>query len=125
MASPVLQSQPAPPAPSDGAAKASIATQQPTVRTTANNLPQDTVTISEEAASLANGGAPSSNAAANATAATAASAASNASIATALLNVAEQIQQLSSQGLSPQQIAWNLNLPVSTVQLYVTPPQAQ
>jgi DNA-binding NarL/FixJ family response regulator len=84
-----------------------------------NSLPKDTVTISPHAASLASNPPPASDATASATAATSASAASNATIATALLTLAEQVQQLASQGWSVQQIAWDLNLPVSTVQSYV------
>jgi hypothetical protein len=73
--------------------------------TGANSVAQDSVTISAQAASLAN----------NATA--------SASSASATLLLEEQVQQLVSQGWSTDQISWSLNVPVSTVELYVGSPQ--
>ncbi|MGB7727787.1 MAG: hypothetical protein WBL50_07130 [Candidatus Acidiferrum sp.] len=79
-------------------------------------VPQDTVTISPQAQSIvASSAAPSigSN--------LPASAVSNIQVSSvATVSVQVQVQQLASQGLSANQIASNLNVSVSTVDLYLT-----
>ncbi|MGB2632990.1 MAG: LuxR C-terminal-related transcriptional regulator [Candidatus Acidiferrum sp.] len=78
-------------------------------------VPQDTVTISPQAQSIVASAAPSigSN--------LPVSSVSNirpSSVATVSVQV--QVQQMASQGLSANQIASNLNVSVSTVDLYLT-----
>jgi hypothetical protein len=100
-------------------------------------IPQDTVTISAQASAIANS-ATTQTASAKATpvapatantnaapvAATAANAIALASATSSTLALEQQVQQLSFQGLSASEIAANLNIPVSEVQIYLTGTQA-
>jgi DNA-directed RNA polymerase specialized sigma24 family protein len=101
------------------------------------DVPQDTVTISAQANAIANSvaaqtasakGTPVAPATANTNAApiaaTAANAIALASATSSTLALEQQVQQLSFQGLSASEIAANLNIPVSEVQIYLTGTQA-
>jgi DNA-binding NarL/FixJ family response regulator len=99
-------------------------------------VPQDTVTISAQAQSSAatapTAAAPPANATSpastNSTATTAAPPAPSTNSAsaatTSTLVLSQEIQQLASQGLNANQIAANLNVSLSTVQLYLPSAQA-
>lgn len=90
----------------------------PPVQTQANSvaIPRDTVTISPQAQSIvATAAAPNIGSSALTNAVSNIQPSSSATV-----SVQVQVQQLASQGLSANQIASNLNVSVSTVDLYLT-----
>jgi DNA-directed RNA polymerase specialized sigma24 family protein len=109
---------------------ATIATPKATSTTRSKNtaqasVPQDTVTISAQASAIANSAvAQTANAKATPVAATTANVAALVNATSSTLALEQQVQQLSFQGLSANEIAANLDIPVSEVQLYLTGPQA-
>jgi hypothetical protein len=139
MASSIQQIRPAA-ANADPVPTTAATTATPTTRsknTAQASVPQDTVTISAQASAIANSAVaqtanakatPIPAAPANATAAPVAATTTNVAAlvnaTSSTLALEQQVQQLSFQGLSVNEIAANLDIPVSEVQLYLTGPQA-
>ena len=93
--------------------------------------PQDTVTISAQASAVANravahaaNGKATPVVAAPASATAAPNTATPANATSSALALEQHVQQLTFQGLSANQIAANLNIPLSEVQVYLTGTQA-
>jgi len=119
MISSVAQVNPTPPVTSDAAVAAPTTTSK---EPAPSAVPQDTVTISDQAQaqSLSASASPP-----NITASVISSLASSSSASSTSLAIQEQVQSLANQGWSVNQIASNLNVSVTTVELYVSPAPAE